>query len=255
MVLELGWGNNESCLPSPVDLSSHHSYSSNLVSLFDDPFLLFRRSISPFPTTFPATISCCDFSGFRWTFILAISFPTDFPSFPGNFSATAAAVQLSFLSTTPQFGSLIYMFPTTASPSGISCALSLTSQTALTHHYSRTREGAWRCLCQHASTFGDVPSSHTYHCSLGPFWPHLTWSLFCNLFVFQLLSFVAGTVCLSFSCILMADSGSCENFRQWFATATYLQRIFVAHLATVSFLECFPATTFSSPLIFERKTF
>jgi len=47
MVLELGWGNNESCLPSPVDLSSHHSYSSNLVSLFDDPFLLFRRHFQP----------------------------------------------------------------------------------------------------------------------------------------------------------------------------------------------------------------
>ena len=118
------------------------------------------------------------------------------------------------------------MFPATAFPSGISCAPTCSFLDEPNSTHTSPLSGAWQHLCRLASNPSDIPSSHTYPCSLGPFRPRLTWSLFCNPFVFPASFFCYGTVCLSFSCTPMAASGSCENFGHWFATASYLSFIF-----------------------------
>ena len=58
---------------------------------------------------------------------------------------------------------------------------------------------------------GPFWSLHLLRRPTSPFRPRLTWSLFCNLFIFP-ASFFCCRYCLSFSCTLMAPSGTCRSF-------------------------------------------
>lgn len=115
------------------------------------------------------------------------------------------------------------MFPETASPSGISRALSLMGQTASACHRPPAHDGAFAAaLPPLAIPVPHAPTPTVWGAILTTF----DIVSFVTLLFFHLLSFVVGTVCLSFSCTPMAASGSCENFGHWFATASYLSFIF-----------------------------
>jgi len=89
------------------------------------------------------------------------------------------------------------MFPETASPSGISRALSLMGQTASACHRPPAHDGAFAAaLPPLAIPVPHAPTPTVWGAILTTF----DIVSFVTLLFFHLLSFVVGTVCLSFSC-------------------------------------------------------